>query len=262
VPDNEETGEETLAGGNVNGAVTRVGDTVRRAAGPWTPAVHALLAHLHAVGFRGAPRPLGLDDRGREVLEFVPGDMAWPVEPFRRLAPDDQLARVGRLVRELHDAVAGFTPPPDARWQVIWPEHGDELIAHHDLAPWNLVLGSERWVFIDWDGAAPGSRLWDLAYALHGFVPLSAGDGWSAGSFAHRMRVMVDAYGLAEADRRALVAVLARPARAMYELLADGDAHGRDPWATLWRQGHGTVWRADAELIERRTDDWLRALLD
>src|SRR5260221_6573384 len=60
--------EIPLAGGNMSSGVVRVGDTVRRPAGPWTPAVHALLAHLHAVGFDGAPRPLGVDERGREVL--------------------------------------------------------------------------------------------------------------------------------------------------------------------------------------------------
>jgi hypothetical protein len=43
-------------------------------------------------------------------------------------------------------------------------------------------------VFIDWDGAAPGSRLWDLAYAITGFVPLhSHGDYWgSAADYIER----------------------------------------------------------------------------
>ncbi|MGH3171034.1 MAG: hypothetical protein ACRDN0_34865 [Trebonia sp.] len=71
------TGTEIpLPGGNMNGGVVRVGDTVRRPAGPWTPAVHALLAHLHAVGFAGAPRPLGIDEHDREILTFVPGTVA------------------------------------------------------------------------------------------------------------------------------------------------------------------------------------------
>jgi hypothetical protein len=65
--------EERLEGGNVGGAV-RVGDTVRRSAGPWTPAVHALLAHLAGTGFTGAPRPLGFDEQGREVLTFLEGE--------------------------------------------------------------------------------------------------------------------------------------------------------------------------------------------
>ena len=70
--------EEPLTGGNVSRAVVRVGDTVRRPAGPWTPAVHALLAHLHSAGLTGAPGPLGIDERGREVLTFIPGTPAWP----------------------------------------------------------------------------------------------------------------------------------------------------------------------------------------
>ncbi len=70
--------EQPLTGGNVSDGVVRVGDTVRRPVGPWTPAVHALLTHLHEVGFRAAPRPLGIDGQGREVLTVVPGNVVWP----------------------------------------------------------------------------------------------------------------------------------------------------------------------------------------
>ena len=73
--------EERLEGGNIGGAV-RVGDTVRRAAGPWTPAVHALLAHLAARGFAGAPRPLGFDEQGREVLTFLAGETVGSRKPW------------------------------------------------------------------------------------------------------------------------------------------------------------------------------------
>jgi hypothetical protein len=131
------TGTEVpLSGGNMSSGVVRVGDTVRRPAGPWTPAVHALLAHLHDVGFRGAPRPLGIDERGREILTFVPGPVAWP-GTFYLLDDDGQLRRVACLIREFHDAVDGFTPPPGdflaqeaaqgtPPWARLWQEgHGD-----------------------------------------------------------------------------------------------------------------------------------------
>jgi hypothetical protein len=66
--------EEILFGGTTNsGLVTRVGDTVRRPLRPTSGATHALLDHLEAAGFDGAPRYLGIDDRGREVLSYVPG---------------------------------------------------------------------------------------------------------------------------------------------------------------------------------------------
>ena len=109
--------EEPLPGGNVSTGVVRIGDTVRRPAGPHTPAVHALLSYLHAAGFEGAPRPLGIDDRGREVLTFIPGAVPWP-DRFDLLEPRQRLARAARLIRDFHDAVAGFVVPAGAWWQM------------------------------------------------------------------------------------------------------------------------------------------------
>ncbi|NYI90933.1 hypothetical protein HNR02_004256 [Amycolatopsis endophytica] len=253
--------EIPLRGGNVSTGVVQVGRTVRRPAGPWTPAVHALLAHLHTAGFTGAPKPLGVDEQNREVLTFIPGRVAWP-DHFALLDPDVHLARVARLVRDFHDAVAGFVPPPDAQWQVLVPADGSDIIAHHDLAPWNLILGDPHWAFIDWDVAAPGTRLWDVAYALHGFVPLSADARWSRVDAGHRLRVFVDAYGLDETQRRDLITLLAPRAQAMHTFLGAQAAAGKQPWARLWHEGHGRVWEADAAYIGRRRQDWERALLD
>ncbi|MFI2608890.1 phosphotransferase [Kitasatospora sp. NPDC018619] len=257
--------EQPLSGGNTSTGVVRVGDTVRRPAGPWTPAVHALLEHLHAAGFRAAPRPLGLDGQGREVLTYQPGEVVWP-DRFDLLRPAGRLARIARLVREFHDAVRDFTPPPDARWRVLMPPDGaPDTIAHNDLAPWNLVAGpGHRWSFIDWDTAAPGTRLWDLAYALHGFLPLSARPGLRLADAraAARLRVFVDAYGLDEGERRSLVPLLGPRTRAMHDFLRDRAGRGEQPWAGLWAEGHGEVWRTDAEYVEQRLERWSAALLD
>jgi hypothetical protein len=263
-----ETEEEPLTGGNVAAGVVRVGDTVRRPAGPWTPAVHALLDHLHQAGYAAAPRPLGIDERGREVLSYAPGRALWP-DParFALMAPAERLAHVARLIRDYHDAVEGFTPPADARWQRLFPESGDEIIAHHDLAPWNLVVGLDlptaSWVWIDWDNAAPGTRLWDLAYAARGFIPLSAHPHWQVpdAEAAGRLRAFADAYGLDEPQRRALVPLLARRSRAMHDFLREQAAQGIEPWVTHWRTGHGDAWRGDAEYAERGEELWTSALL-
>ncbi|HKW77884.1 MAG TPA: aminoglycoside phosphotransferase family protein, partial [Candidatus Limnocylindria bacterium] len=64
--------EEESLGGNLQDTV-RVGDTVRRRTGPWTPAVHALLRHLEKRGFP-APRVRGIDERGREILGYIEGE--------------------------------------------------------------------------------------------------------------------------------------------------------------------------------------------
>jgi hypothetical protein len=255
-----EGGDEIpLSGGNASAGVVRVGRTVRRPAGPWTPAVHALLTHLRSVGFDGAPRPLGIDEQGREVLTFIPGVVPWP-DHFHLLEADRQLQQAARLIRDFHDAVAEFTPPPDAHWQALIPADGAEIIAHHDLAPWNLLIG-DLWAFIDWDTAAPGTRLWDLAYALHGFVPLSADPQWQRPDAARRMRVILDAYGLDQTQRHQLLALLAPRTQSMADFLAAQAAAGTQPWTRLWQDGHGRAWQADTRYIEQHLTDWAPTLL-
>jgi hypothetical protein len=131
--------EERLEGGNVGGAV-RVGDTVRRSAGPWTPAVHALLAHLAGRGFTGAPRPLGFDEQGREVLTFLEGESVG----YRRPRPawvhaEDTLDQVARWMRAFHQAVAGFVPPSGAVWRGGGTWSPGLIIAHNDAATYNAA---------------------------------------------------------------------------------------------------------------------------
>src|SRR5438132_14123538 len=107
--------EEQPLGGNVSGAV-KVGDTVRRRAGPWTPAVYALLAHLRRVGFDAAPEPLGMDAQGRAVLKFIPCDVyqGWP-EPMPSWGYEDDvtLAGAAELLLRYIDLLASFYPPSD-----------------------------------------------------------------------------------------------------------------------------------------------------
>lgn len=102
--------EEVLAGGNVSGVVVRVGATVRKPAGPATLAMEAFLSHLQAAGFTGAPRTQGRDERGRQVLEYVPGQLADTMPPL----DSDGLYRVAGLIRDLHDKSAGFELPARA----------------------------------------------------------------------------------------------------------------------------------------------------
>jgi Ser/Thr protein kinase RdoA (MazF antagonist) len=211
--------EVRLPGGNLGGAV-RAGDTVRRAAGPHTANVHALLVHLRAHGFPEAPEPLGLDERGREVLAFVPGDVPEYPLPAWALA-DGALVAVARLARRLHDASVGFA--------------GDGVICHNDLAPYNTVYVAERPVaFIDWDFAAPGQRAWDLAHAAWRFVPLNAGTDMS--ETARRLRLLLDAYGLE--DRAGFVELAARRMQALHDTIRDRAAAGDPAFAAMWGTRH------------------------
>jgi hypothetical protein len=163
-----------------------VGDTVRRPVGPWTPAVHDLLNHLASVGFAGAPQVQGIDELNREILEFVPGDVgtlspADPLLPWFR--SPEACWSVGRLIRDLQSAQAGFLADPAKPWRrapasVLRP---GQVIVHHDVSPYNTVRRSDgSLVVLDWDFARPGDPIEDLAWAAWRWAPLMAGKWWHA----------------------------------------------------------------------------------
>jgi aminoglycoside phosphotransferase (APT) family kinase protein len=247
--------EQVLDGGNVAERVVRVGNTVRKPITRATPAVHALLNHLAEAEFGGSPRALGYDETGRQILEHIPGVLAESLPAMT----SEQLQRVGALIRQLHDVTETFEPPPGAHWDVVIPPDHNELICHHDLAPWNLVCNEERWAFIDWDGAGPGSRLWDLAYAAHGFVPLSPGGDPSID--APRLRALIDGYGLTSHQRQQLPGLIEAHTRAMADLLQRSAATGTQPWARLQAEGHADHWGPAADYIRDHLSQW-RAILE
>jgi 8-oxo-dGTP diphosphatase len=184
---------ERLPGGNVGGAV-RIGGTVRRPTGAWTPAVHALLDHLHACGVPGVPRVLGYDERGREVLTYLPGEVVYvPETPMS----DDQLTALMRWTRRFHEASAQFRPAGEVTWRFERRAlAGHEIVCHHDLGWYNLAFSGPRLTGVfDWDVAGPGVPLDDLAFAAWNDVPLLD----LPGDAARRLRLMAEAYGGVEA---------------------------------------------------------------
>ncbi len=90
--------EIPLSGGNVNAAVMRVGDTVRRNAPPAVTTVHRLLLHLETRGFQGSPRFLGIDAQGREITRFIAGETGVPVTIWQHDAPLIAAARLAETV--------------------------------------------------------------------------------------------------------------------------------------------------------------------
>jgi aminoglycoside phosphotransferase (APT) family kinase protein len=161
---------EELPGGNMN-SVVRVGATVRRRAGSWTPTIHCYLRHLGAVGISWIPRPLAIEG-DREFLSFVEGDV--PLYPLPDWVwSDEALVDAARHLRMLHDASVDFDRE-GAIWQL--PTHEPvEVICHNDFAPHNLAFEGGRVVgVIDFDTSSPGPRIWDIAYLATRMVPLTA----------------------------------------------------------------------------------------
>lgn len=226
--------ERRLPGGNAGGAVL-VDGTVRRTSGLWTPAIHELLRHLEVVGFDGAPRAIGFDEAGREVLSFLPGATVGESKPWPPWVHSTAaLTDVGDWLRRYHAAVADFLPSPGARWRMpgrSW-QPGD-VVGHNDAAPYNAVWRrDDRGLvgFIDWDFAAPCAPLFDLAFVVFSWVPLHARDVVAAEGFTdfasrpRRLRLLLDAYGYSGSVDDVLSAVRVRIAEHIegIQALADG----------------------------------------
>jgi hypothetical protein len=247
----EGAAEIALSGGNTS-TVTRVGNTVRRSAGAWTPAVHALLRHLEGVGFAQAPRALGMDDKGREVLSYIEGQVfPYPMPAF--VWTDATLIAAARLLSSYHEAQNGFEPPADAHWRVApgAPSHGP-TICHNDTAPYNTVFVHEQpFALIDWDFAAPGSALWDVAYAVWFYVPLTDDPNIPALDKARRLRLFCDTYGLHADDRAQLLSTIHRRQKVAFRTLREWGSAGVPGFAEMWQTGHAEAKLRDIATLKR-----------
>jgi hypothetical protein len=257
--------EQPLAGGvDPSAGVVRVGDTVRRPAGRSADAVRRLLLHLESVGFDGAPRFLGTDEKGRDVLSFVTGEVPLPPYPAWALT-DSALLDLGRLVRRLHEATATFDAASVVGWSEEWADpSGGQVICHNDLFPENVVFRDGHVVgLIDFAEAAPGRPFWDVAIAVQEWAPLHA-----PGARPHhpddldgvrRTGLLARAYGVEPERAEELVDVVAQERAQQLEHVREAAAAGAEPWATSWREtdGEGRAAADDLWLRHQR-----RALID
>jgi len=261
-------GEEVLAGGDMT-AVVRVGDTVRRTAGPWTATVHAFMRHLRASGFGLIPEPLGIDERGREVLAFVPGDV--PVPPYPTWAlRDETLASVARLLHRFHDAVRGFDPAGHTWSSELAEEESGagSIVAHHDVCPENVVFrDGEAVALLDFDFAGPGTALGDVASTISMWAPLRdprtvSADRAALDPFA-RARVVCDAYGISAGERERLLEMWPRMRRQGIAFVRRHVDAGEPAFVEMWEAAGGEQGeRRNLAWIEDNLDRLRRAMLD
>ena len=260
--DEADQAEIPLAGGDVTEGVVRVGSTVRRPVGPHSPLVHALLTHLESAGFAGAPRFLGIDGSGREVLSYVDGEVAGqPRPPW--IANETRLASVGRLVRAYDDAAASFIPatdllpgtaPAEPAGIPPAPSYLPELIGHADITPENVVFrDGQAFALIDFDLAHPVTRADEMFNVMMWWAPLfdprDTDPLLRTVDVPRRARILADAYGLSGTDRERVIEVgLLWTRRSWYMMKHRAETLGGG-WQRMWDEGVGDV-------IKRR-EGWL-----
>jgi Ser/Thr protein kinase RdoA (MazF antagonist) len=253
--------EVALPAGDVTVGVVRIGDTVRRPHQPSSERVAAYLRHLEAVGFDAAPRYLGRDSKGRDVLSYLPGDVPGsPVEPWA--ARDELLPSVARLLRRLHDASEGFVIPqaPPAPGRPV-PRLPDEprLVAQRDVTPQNTVFRDGLACgLVDFDLADWTTRSMDLANTAMHWVPLcdpvDRDPAFAGVDVATRLRLLLDGYGRDQVSAEQFGHAAELRFAGAYEVMRWSAQHLGGGWARMWEAGAG-------EVIRRRVA-WFAAVRD
>jgi hypothetical protein len=243
--------------------VVRSGAAVRRPAGSWAGAVHALLRHLEDTGFTGAPRLVGDggDAEGNSVLTFIEGDIIHP-----QAWSDEGVWEVGRMLRDLHTATADFRPPPGAAWQRWWMHHDGPgtVVGHCDAGPWHVVARNGLPVaFIDWTLAGPVDRLDEVVATawwnaqLHDDDVAARNNLPDAPARARQLALFLDGYRLPPPEREGLVTRLIEfairdcAAEAARARITPDSADPTPLWSLAWRARAGAWMIRHRQLLER-----------
>ncbi len=244
--------QEIMQGGN-SSHVVKQGRTVLRSTGAWSPFVHHLLEHLADVGFVEAPVFIEqVDDQER--LTFIEGEVGNdPLEPY--MQSDQMVIEAAGLLRRLHDCTENFVVPPDAVFMLpVRTPH--EVICHNDFAPYNCVYKDNHIVgIIDFDTAGPGTRLWDMAYAVYRFVPLAADShcqdlGWNPiPDRQARLKLFCDAYGLD--DRGALIETVIQRLQVLVDYMR----------STSSNREHIPIYLADMQYLTEQQAQFTAAII-
>lgn len=227
--------------------------------------VHRFLRHLHDAGVAVAPVPIDIREDGTEVLEYLPGESAYP--PFAaEVRSDEALIGLAKAIRSVHDASQSFEIRSDDVWhsmETVGPSRID-CIGHGDLAPWNVVLqGAEVVGLIDWDTARPMSRVWDLAYAAYHFVPLHPladlpNWGWAERpDVAGRLDMFLECYGTGISTAEILTTAVMRLMAMSQHIDAQVKA-GNPLFAVHAEENHAQGYQyAASDLLKRIVSDAL-----
>lgn len=239
--------------------VVRVGDTVRRPIKASSPAVQTLLQALQEQDFDGVPRYLGKDDRGREILSFVDGQVPLPTYPAWSMT-HAALASVGHLLLRFHQATARIEAS-GVRWALDRADpQGGPVICHNDLFPENVVFRDGQAVaLIDFEMAAPGRALWDVAIAVQEWAPLHAPQvRWEYPDNLNaiaRAATLAHAYGVKPHQAHELVRIVFEVRENTLTNIHSEIDKGNDFWRNFWlTRGHEQATADEAWLMSAESE--------
>ena len=257
--------EESLTGGNVS-RVYRSGHTVRREIKPESIKIHRLLKHLENKGYSHSPKYLGIDEKGREILSYIKGEAGnYPLKEY--MWSNSALTDIAKMLRQYHDAVSDFSLSDE--WKPIDYTPGIiEVICHNDFAIYNIIFDDEKPVgIIDFDMAAPGPRIWDIAYTLYTCVPLSRhyytetgkvvqySSTTDADRIKQRIQLFFESYGMEDLSEGFIDVVILR-LQSLRQTIIRKAGEGDHAFQQMIDRGELEHYQKDIDFIREHGREW------
>jgi len=259
--------ERELKDGNVS-TVTTDGRIIYKDRKPQSVTTQRLLHHLQCKNIDFCPKPLGFDNKGREMLSFMHGNT---IDDYPAVSPIiDKIQTVKQaafMLRKFHDATIDFPKQPDDVWFLRYD--GDlpkEVICHNDFAPYNVTFENNLPIgLIDFDTACLAPRVWDIAHTVYRFVPLSE-HVYDCATGTYRdydkpkdceerkilLKAFLNEYGFDDDIEEYVLQRLS----SLVDLFDEECAKGNQAFIKMKREGHQEFYIKEIEFIKKNYCDW------
>ncbi|WP_314062200.1 phosphotransferase [uncultured Vagococcus sp.] len=140
-------------------------------------------------------------------------------------------------------------------------------MCHNDFAPYNVTFENNKAIgIIDFDTSCPGPRIWDVAYAVYRFVPLSH-QVYEVSTSCYRTYTKLDgvvrkrllgaflrSYGeLEEVD---LFPIMIARLISLVTLFDSESQKGNQAFIKMKAEGHQSFYLKETEFIKKSCHDW------
>lgn len=175
-----------------------------------------------------------------------------------------------KLLRKYHDAASSFhfmeTDTYFLRYDGNLPK---EVMCHNDFAPYNITFeNGEALGLIDFDTICPAPRVWDIAYALYRFVPLTQAvydhslqeyrmyTNKDEQEYRQCVEEFLTAYGYdGSAD---LLEVVIERLESLICLFDEECQKGNNAFVMMKEQGHQAFYQKEVAFIRKYGSSWFR----
>ena len=256
--------KEELSGGRV-GKIHKIQDTVIRPSNKWTRDIHCFLQFLHENGVNFVPEPYSINEK-EEIISFVSGEVFnYPLP--QKFLKDSMLISAAQLLLKFHNYSTKYISrlSNNENWMlpILSPI---EVMCHGDFAPYNVtIVNNLAFGIIDFDTLHPGSRMWDIAYAIYRWIPFESPSNSdyceNLKEQIRKTKLFLDTYGLELEIRNSFVEVLIKRLEALVGFMTYEASNGNEDFKLNIEEGHLQKYLKDIEYLKENEKEIISGII-